>query len=642
MTRSTRTGSGLRRPLAVASVLALTSGVALGLAPSAGAAGNGGNGGAGGSYGGGIQYQRPIGYYPILGGSGGNGGVGGVGIAGNGGSGGTGPIACTDDNLDRLGRATGGEMHALEKEGVCLVVHRFTSDGTFRLTARPGFPMEVMVVSGGGGGGGGSGWADATKASGAEPDSGAGAGGAGGAISRGTLTLGVPNPSTGVVTGAAPFTDPAGRTLTYNYTPTSGVGATDQNGDPLTTTGGLGTFADVLSEANPWATQTTLVPDGSFIYTPTTGVVEGCTGEHVIDTACNSISVGVGSGGAGGLGGTSASGSTGGGQGGRGGTSSFGPITVVGGVGGFGGGGTGSGDLQTGWSADPRAGGQRGGSNSLQSGGVIFNGPGTPAHAAPGGAGAVGGGIAKGAVSSGIAGGGDGGVGATSYFWEPNATTYGCGGGGGTIDPGSPPYATVSGGAGGRGGLLSDAPDCAGDGGAGGDGGDAPDGLGGGGGGGGTDGSVTPGDSNAGAGGRGGDGVVYVRYAALAAPATPAAPLVTPGDGSATLTITPLDVPPDYYLLWVAGDPTKTCTILPPDTSCVIEGLDNGVDYTFLAFAGNSAGESDSSVESLVSAPGVLPYTGSGTRDLTAVALSLIGLGGGVTLLTRRRRSIID
>ena len=294
-----------------------------------------------------------------------------------------------------------------------------------------------------------------------------------------------------------------------------------------------------------------------------------------------------------------------------------------------------------------RAGGQRGGSNAKFAGGDLGATP-TIDHAAPGGAGAGGVGyfpIVRGTNT--IADGGNGGIGVFSDAFSVTGSYFGAGGGGGTLSPDSPPYPSVVGGS--CGSCVSVVPVSAlaiggsgGRGGAGGPGEDATDGFGGGGGGGGTDGSITPGNSNADKGGRGGDGVVYVRYAALAAPVTPAAPSVTPGDGSVTVSITPLDTPPDYYMVWVAGDPTRTCTITPPETSCEIEGLDNGEDYTFLAYAGNGAGESDTSAESPVATPSadVLPYTGSNSRNLVALALTMIGLGGAGASVARRRRII--
>ena len=588
MTRPTSTNNGLRRPIAVASVLALTSGLAFGFAPAVSAdvrGGNGGNGGAGGSYGGGIQSTRPAGIgRGAQGGNGGNGGTGTAGHGGNGGAGGlfgTGPIACTDDNLDLIARATGGEVHAMEKDGNCLVVHRFTSNGSFTITSRPGFPLQILVVGAGGGAGGGSGWEDSLKVSGAVPESGAGAGGAGGTV--GSADVGID-----AATGA------------FTYTPT-----------------------DVASG------------DGSYIYTP--GVDRGGLPSNIVTP----IPVRVGLGGNGGRGGASTAGSTVGGQGSRGGDSSFGDFVAHGGGGGFGGrgGNGGAGDVQNSVLSSPRAGGQRGGSNSKFAGGDIGLSP-EYTHVAPGGAGAAGPGYSPVLVgTNAIADGGNGGRGVISSDFSPLAVSsaFGSGGGGGTLSPDSPPYSPSVGGR--CGGGID--PCFGGSGSTEGDGRNAPDGFGGGGGGGDTDGSITPGNSNAGKGGRGGDGVVYVRYAALAAPATPAAPSVTAGDGSVTLTITPLAETPDYYMMWVAGDPTKTCVIYPPETSCVIEGLDNDEDYTFLAFAGNGAGESDTSAESLVATPSadLLPYTGSNSRNLSALALTMIGLGGGFTALARRRRA---
>jgi LPXTG-motif cell wall-anchored protein len=116
------------------------------------------------------------------------------------------------------------------------------------------------------------------------------------------------------------------------------------------------------------------------------------------------------------------------------------------------------------------------------------------------------------------------------------------------------------------------------------------------------------------------------------------------GNSSATISITPLADIPDYYMLWVAGDPDKTCTVTPPETSCAIEGLTNGEDYTFETFAWNHAGESDSSADSLTITPsadaGILPYTGNNSRGLTSLALIMIGLGGAITAFARRRRTI--
>jgi LPXTG-motif cell wall-anchored protein len=485
------------------------------------------------------------------------------------------PLPCTDDNLGSLARATGGEIHALVKEGECLIVHKFTSDGTFTLDAGPNAPMQTFLLGAGGGGGGGSGWEDSTKASGAEPESGAGAGGAGGSPSLGTVFV---DPTTGY----------------FTYTPSSP--------------------GDLETSESP--------AHGAFL--------------------CPSISVPVtvGIGGTAGTAGSSTAGSTVGGQGGTGGTSTFGDIVATGGTGGFGGTGAEGSQpgVQFGMLGSPRAGGYKGGSNAAYAGGI-----GSTSeflHAAPGGAGAAGNGFApvSGATAPSTGNGGNGGLGFADLLFQNGSSptpTFGSGGGGGTISPGSPPFAAVTGGTGGPEGF-------GGSGGAGGDGQDALDGFGGGGGGGGTDGSVTVGDSNAGKGGRGGDGVVYVRYAARKAPAKPQAPVVTPGDGSVTVTIPLLDVVAEYYTVWVENDPTKVATIYPPQDSVTLDGLENGTSYTIRVSAGNAAGYSEPSDASpaVVPTADVLPYTGSNSRNLAAMALTMIGLGGGFTALARRRRTI--
>ena len=504
-----------------------------------------------------------------------------VGTPNHGENGGTGPIECVADNLDLLSRGVGGSVYALEIDGHCLVLHRFNSNETFDIVARPGFAMQILVVGAGGGAGGGSGWEDSSKAPGAEPESGAGAGGAGGDVYSADVTV---DP----VTGA------------FTYTPT----------DP----------ANI---------------DGSFVYTPTAIPAGTSVSDPAGRTLTTDITVGLG--GIGGIAGTSVAGSTGGGQGGAGGESAFGSFRAGGGGGGFGGRGTEGSEsgVQDLWNISARAGGQVGGSNVGHFGFNLGTSP-TIEHAAPGGAGAAEDGHGPTAVGT-TGNGGNGGAGVTpKNFFASNAPTYGSGGGGGTISPASPPFAAVTGGTGGPDGF-------GGNGAAGGHGQDALNGFGGGGGGGGTDGSVTVGDTNAGVGGKGGNGVVFVRYLALAAPPTPAAPDVAAGDSSAILTITPLADTPDHYMVWVVGEPNLHCTVTPPETSCAIEGLTNGQDYTFETFAWNHAGESDSSADSLTITPsadaGMLPYTGNNTRGLASLALIMIGLGGAATALARRRRT---
>ena len=509
MNRPLRSSTRLRRPLAVASVLALTSGLMLSVAPTVGAQTLGQNFGQGG--------------YMVVSG--------------------TEEIPCTDDNLDRLGRATGGEMHALVKEGICVIVHRFTSDGTFTLDARRAAPMQVLVVGAGGGGGGGSGWEDSTKASGAEPESGAGAGGAGGTVSGGTVSL---DETTGH----------------FTYT-------------PITTLGSSGIYGPLYSTPPSPAMNP--------------GATDGGAPSMQLVPILKAIPVSSGTGGSAGTAGRSTAGSTVGGQGGRGGDSSFGEFVATGGGGGFGGTGAEGSEpgVQAGALPDASSGGQKGGSNAQFMGGDIGTTP-TLKHAAPGGAGAGGVGTVPPDCKvtllrcepTTVADGGAGGVGFSTDAFTVATTAFGSGGGGGTLDPGSPPFANVAGGpcgggtdlcVGGTGGAGGDGEDalgwdhCGGSGapntgGCGGTGEEATEATeastGGGGGGGGTDGSVTPGDSNAGKGGRGDNGVVYVRYAAFAEPAE------------------------------------------------------------------------------------VLPYTGRNSRGLAALALTMIGLGGATTAFARRRRTI--
>jgi len=376
----------------------------------------------------------------------------------------------------------------------------------------------------------------------------------------------------------------------------------------------------------------------------------GAGGEVKTGTAsalvAGDFTVSVGAGGIAGAKGTSTAGSTVGSQGGNGGLSSFNSIVASGGAGGFG--GTGiegvasvsfSPVSQTGVSGDPRAAGQYGGNNGSYVGGNLDKSQSYVLFAAPGGAGAGGNG-----GDPIMADGGAGGPGVTSNI-RGFDVAYGGGGGGGTLDPGSFPYQQRLGGTAVAGGGAGNST---------GNGGNATAYRGGGGGGGNTDGSVTPGDSNAGFGGIGGAGQVILRYVALTAPLAPAAPTVVAGDGHVTATITPLAETPDSYTVFVVGDPSKSCEITPPETSCVIACLTNDTDYTFEAVAGNAVGDSVASDPSAIATPqapattttttapsGSLPYTGSDSRGLASMAVVMIAIGGAVTLVARRRRSTI-
>ncbi|MBU6330495.1 MAG: hypothetical protein KGR18_11160, partial [Acidobacteria bacterium] len=110
-----------RRPLAIASAIALTAAVALTFAPTANAA-------------------APS-------------------------------VSCEDANLDKLAKATGGNLSTLETGGMCYVLHTFSSaiapatispgfssSDTFTVTSSSPLDVEYLVVGGGGGGGAGGTW----------------------------------------------------------------------------------------------------------------------------------------------------------------------------------------------------------------------------------------------------------------------------------------------------------------------------------------------------------------------------------------------------------------------------------------------------------------------------------------------------
>jgi len=78
----------------------------------------------------------------------------------------------------------------------------------------------------------------------------------------------------------------------------------------------------------------------------------------------------------------------------------------------------------------------------------------------------------------------------------------------------------------------------------------------------------------------------------------PAPPTITvePGDAQATITVAPGNGGGPVESFVVTAQPGgATCTVTPPDTSCVISGLTNGTAYTFEAISKNPAGDSASS-----------------------------------------------
>lgn len=116
--------------------------------------------------------------------------------------------------------------------------------------------------------------------------------------------------------------------------------------------------------------------------------------------------------------------------------------------------------------------------------------------------------------------------------------------------------------------------------------------------------------------------------------APPAVPSITvqPGDGQATVSVTPGSGggPADSYTV-TAQPGGRTCTVTPPATSCAISGLTNGTEYTFSATATNGSGTSQASTGVATtplaspSTPTITVEPGDGKATITITP----GSGGG-------------
>jgi Fibronectin type III domain len=95
-------------------------------------------------------------------------------------------------------------------------------------------------------------------------------------------------------------------------------------------------------------------------------------------------------------------------------------------------------------------------------------------------------------------------------------------------------------------------------------------------------------------------GAVATAAPTVTSPSTPSAPNATTGSVSATVSVTAAAAgssAPDTYSV-TASPGGNTCTIVTPDTSCVVTGLTAGTTYTFTATATNTAGTSSASATS--------------------------------------------
>jgi uncharacterized repeat protein (TIGR02543 family) len=114
--------------------------------------------------------------------------------------------------------------------------------------------------------------------------------------------------------------------------------------------------------------------------------------------------------------------------------------------------------------------------------------------------------------------------------------------------------------------------------------------------------------------------VTLIAQWTLLPPAFPLAPTAVAGSGSATITVNPGSGggPADSYVVTALDssgnplNPSKTCTVYTPSTSCVISGLEDGTSYKFATTATNSAGTSTSSAASAAVTPAGKPSVVTG------------------------------
>ena len=103
--------------------------------------------------------------------------------------------------------------------------------------------------------------------------------------------------------------------------------------------------------------------------------------------------------------------------------------------------------------------------------------------------------------------------------------------------------------------------------------------------------------------------------------APPSAPTITvdPGDGKATITVTPGSSGGAAATYLVTAQPGgRTCTVTAPATSCTVTGLTNGTQYTFSATATNGSGTSTASTGA--SSTPVAPPSSNGSSSSSSAS----------------------
>jgi uncharacterized repeat protein (TIGR02543 family) len=126
--------------------------------------------------------------------------------------------------------------------------------------------------------------------------------------------------------------------------------------------------------------------------------------------------------------------------------------------------------------------------------------------------------------------------------------------------------------------------------------------------------------------------VTLIAQWTLLTPAIPLAPTAVAGSGSATITVNPGagGGPADSYVVTaldssgVPLNPSKSCTVYTPSTSCVIQGLTDGTAYKFSSNATNSAGTAVSSPASTAVTPAGKPSVVNGVSATATNAAAAV------------------